>query len=253
MKAQVMAVALVLVAIAFYEISAAFAVMLFGRVGPVGMVAYRNVFGALALVLAVRPRIGSLSRRAWAWATGLGLSLAVMNSLFYLALDRIGLGATVTLEAVGPLVLSVALSRTLRSWLWAALAFVGVVLLQRGGFEQLDIAGFLLALGAGAAWAGYIVCTRRLGQELPGLSGLAVAMSIAGLCVLPFGVASAGPALVAPTSLLLGALVAICSSSIPYAMEMVALRTLPTQAFSVMMTLAPAAAALYGLAFLHQT
>lgn len=243
---------LVLGAIVFYEVAAAAAVMLFPEVGPLGMVTYRNCFGALILLAALRPSLRRFGRTTWGWCAALGVSLAVMNTLFYLALTRIGLGATVTLEAIGPLVLSVALARTWRSWLWALLAFGGVLLLERGAIGHLDAGGVVLALGAGAAWAGYIVTTRRVGQLAPGASGLAVAMSVAGLCVAPFGLATAGTALFNPLTMLLGALVAAASSSIPYAMEMAALRLLPAQAFSVMMALAPAAAALSGLVFLHQ-
>jgi len=245
-------VGLVLVSIGFYEIGAAYAVMLFDLVGPLGMTTYRNVFGATVLLLVIRPQVRTFTRAAWFWAGGLGLSLAVMNSLFYLALSRIGLGATVTIEALGPLTLSVALARTKRSWLWAELAMAGIVLLERGGFDRMDPVGVALALGAATGWAGYIMCTRRLGQEVKGLGGLAVAMAISALLVAPFGLAATGAQLFSLKAIGLGAIVAVVSSSIPYGMEMVALRTVPPHVFSVLMALAPAAAALSGWALLHQ-
>jgi inner membrane transporter RhtA len=235
-----------------YEISAAWAVRLFDRVGPLGMVAYRNIFGALVLLLVVRPHWRTMTRQAWLWTAALGLSLAVMNPLFYQSLSRIGLGAAATLEGLGPLVLAVALGRRWRSWLWALFAFGGLLALERGGLERLDLLGVVLALAAGAAWAGYIVAAGRVGQIMPGISGLTVAMTMAAIAVMPMGLLSAGTAWFNPLTMLMGAGVAVAASSIPYGMEMVALKRLPTEAFSIMMSLTPAIAALSGLLFLNQ-
>ena len=49
-----------------------------------------------------------------------------------------------------------------------------------------------------------------------------------------------------------GAAVAVLSSTIPYALELLALRRLPASAFAVMMSLAPATAALAGFVLLGQ-
>nr|WP_317451895.1 hypothetical protein [Microbacterium sp. NIBRBAC000506063] len=65
------------------------------------------------------------------WA--LGLSLAVMNGFFYLALERLALGVTVTIEVLGPLALAVITARRRIVWLWALVALVGVVALGGAG------------------------------------------------------------------------------------------------------------------------
>jgi inner membrane transporter RhtA len=246
------AIGLVLVSLTSYEGSAAIAVSLFPEAGPVGMVTYRLVFSAIVLLAVARPSLRRVTREGWACAAAFGASLAVMNTLFYLALTRIGLGAAVTVEAVGPLVLSVALSRRALAWLWAALGCAGVALLGRGGLSDLDPGGIALALGAGAAWAAYIVCSRRAGQIFDGIEGLALAMGLGAIVLLPMGIATAGADLARPRLLGLGLAVAIGSSALPYALELVALRRLPAAVFSVLMTLAPAAAALSGFLFLHQ-
>ena len=175
-----------------------------------------------------------------------------MNGLFYLALERLPLGVTVTIEVLGPLVLSIVASRRLSAWLWALLALAGVAALGGGGWDRLDPLGVLFALGAAASWAFYILASARVGREFPKLDGLALAMTAGALIALPFGILSAGSALLRPELLALGAAVAILSSTIPYALELIALRRLPAAAFAILMSLAPATAALAGWLLLGQ-
>ena len=121
-----------------------------------------------------------------------------------------------------------------------------------GGWERLDPIGVLFALGAAASWAFYILASARVGREFPKLDGLALAMSVGAIIALPFGIASAGAALLRPDLLLLGAAVAVLSSTIPYAFELVALRRLPASSFAILMSLAPATAAIAGWVLLGQ-
>jgi inner membrane transporter RhtA len=234
------------------ELGASFAVLLFPSVGALGMVTLRLVFSAIVLLLICRPRLRGYSGRDWLIVTAFGLALAGMNALFYEALARLPLGPTVTIEVLGPLLLSVIVSRRAASWLWAVLAFVGVALLGRGGLEQLDPVGVAFAAGAGVLWAGYILMSARTGARFPKLDGLAIAMSIGAIVTLPFGLGTAGSALFTPTVLVVGLAVAVLSSAIPYALELLALRRLAPASFSILMSLAPAIAALAGALVLGQ-
>jgi len=246
------ATALVVTGLICQEVGAAIAVTLFPEVGSVGMVTLRLVFSAIVLLLIFRPSFRGRSAANWRTVIGFGLVLAAMNVLFYLALTRLHLGVTVTIEVIGPLILSVVISRRASAWLWAALALGGVVLLGRGGFDSLDPIGVLFALGAGAAWVGYILLSERTGRGFARLDGLAIAMAIGSLAVLPFGIATTGATLVLPHILLLGFAVAVLSSAIPYGLELIALRRLPAATFSILLSLAPALAALAGLIILGQ-
>jgi inner membrane transporter RhtA len=234
------------------ELGASFAVLLFPAVGPLGMVTLRLVFSAIVLVLICRPRLRGYSGRDWLIVTCFGLALAGMNALFYEALARLPLGPTVTIEVLGPLLLSVIVSRRAASWLWAVLAFAGVALLSQGGLERLDPVGVAFAAGAGVLWAGYILMSARTGARFPKLDGLAIAMAIGAIVTLPFGLGTAGTALFSPTVLLLGLAVAALSSAIPYALELLALRRLAAASFSILMSLAPAIAAIAGALMLGQ-
>lgn len=246
------AVGLVVIGLACQEVGASLAYLLFDDVGPLGMVMLRLVFSALVLLLIARPRLRGHSGSAWRGVLWLGGVLALMNGLFYLALERLPLGVTVTIEVLGPLVLSVVASRRRSAWLWAALALAGVLALGGGGWDRLDLIGVLFALGAAASWAFYILASARVGAAFPRLDGLALAMAFGAIVSLPFGVVDAGAALLRPELLGIGAAVAILSSTIPYALELIALRRLPASAFAVLMSLAPATAALAGFVLLGQ-
>ena len=243
---------LVVVGLACQEAGAALAVLQFPEVGPLGMVMLRLVFSAVLLLLIARPSLRGHSRDGWLAVLGFGLVLALMNGLFYLALARLPLGVTVTIEVLGPLVLSIVASKRRSAWLWALLAFAGVVALAGGGWDRLDPLGVLFALGAAASWAFYILASARVGREFPGLNGLALAMTVGALIALPFGILSAGSALLRPDLLALGAAVAVLSSTIPYALELIALRRLPAAVFAILLSLAPATAALAGWLLLGQ-
>ncbi|GAA2800805.1 EamA family transporter [Saccharopolyspora taberi] len=234
------------------QFGSAFAALLFPRAGALGAVALRIAFAAVVLLVVTRPRLRGYARADWVAACGFGLALGGMNILFYQAIDRIPLGAAVTLEVLGPLVLSVVAARRATSLLWAGLALGGVYLLGRGDFGRLDVAGVAFALGAGAMWAAYIVLNARAGARFPRLDALTIAMAVATLVSLPLGVGSAGAALLEPGVLALGLAIAALSSGIPYTLELLALRRLPPATFAVLTSLAPAVAATAGFLVLGQ-
>lgn len=242
---------LVLGGILSVQIGAAFATTLFDDVGPEGTVFLRIAFAAVVLLLLWRPSFRlPAGARLDVWV--LGLALAGMNLSFYLALDRIPLGIAVTLEFAGPLGVAIIGSARSRDLVWAGLAAAGLILLSPVPGSGLDVLGSVLALVAGGFWALYIVFTARVGSGLPGGGGLAVAMALAAVLVLPLGVAGGGSELMAPAVLGVGLLVALASSAIPYSLELEALRRLPASTFGVLMSLEPAVAAAVGFVGLGQ-
>jgi len=175
-----------------------------------------------------------------------------MNLTFYEALDRIPLGIAVTLEFVGPLTVAILGSRRRLDLLWVALAAAGLVLLAPGPGSDLDLLGCAFALFAGGCWGLYIIVTARVGRALPGGAGLALAMVIAALVTLPFGLVDGGDDLLDGELLAIAFGVAILSSAIPYSFELEALRRLPQGVFGVLMSLEPAVAATAGFVILSQ-
>ena len=248
-RATTVPVGLVLGGIVSQQFGAAVAALVFPLAGPLGVVTMRLSVSAVVMLAVCRPSVRGHSRSDWAVIGAFGVALASMNMLFYQAVDRIPLGAAVTLEVLGPLVLSVVTGRRAASWLWAALALVGVGLLGRGGFDSLDAAGVAFALGAGVLWAVYILCSARTGSRFPKADGLALAMAVSAVISLPFG---ASTALLHPVTLGLGAAVALLSSALPYSLELLSLRSLRQSTFAVLMSLAPAVAAIAGQVVLGQ-
>ncbi|MFV9423661.1 EamA family transporter [Microbacterium sp. S1037] len=246
------AAALVLIGLACQEVGASFAVMLFPQTGPLGIVMLRLLFSATLLLIIARPRWRGHSPAHWREVVAFGLVLATMNGLFYLALERLPVGVTVTIEVLGPLTLSIITATGPARWLWAGLALAGVVALGAGGWDRLDPLGVLFALGAAVSWALYILASARVGRAFPRLDGLALAMAVGAIAALPFGIAQAGEVLLRLDILALGAAVAVLSSTVPYALELIALRRLPASAFAILMSLGPATASTAGFLLLGQ-
>ncbi len=247
------AVGLLVLGMVSVQLGAAFAVTLFDELGGGGTVFLRIVFAAAILLAVFRPRIRGRSRHDLGLAVAFGVVLGLMNWSFYESIERIPLGACVTIEFLGPLAVGVWKSRRRLDLLWVALAGAGVVLIAdpfTGG--GLDAFGVALALFAGAMWGVYILLSARVGRVWPQASGLAVGCAVAALITLPAGVAEGGAQLLSPELLAAGALVGLACSVIPYGLEMEALRRIPEGVFGVLMSLEPAIAALAGLAILDQ-
>ncbi|MGY5030546.1 EamA family transporter [Streptomyces sp. 900116325] len=251
-RAALAPVALVVAGGLSVQFGSAVAALLMPRAGALGVVTLRLVVAAVVLLVVCRPKLRGHSRADWGTVVAFGIAMGAMNMLFYQALDRIPLGAAVTLEVLGPLALSVIASRRLINLVWAGLALGGVFLLGGGGFDRLDPLGAAFALGAGAMWATYIVFSARTGRRFPQADGLALAMVVAAVLSLPLGILESGAKLVVQSTLVMGAAVALMSSVLPYTLELMALRRLPAHTFAVLMSLEPAIAATAGFLILDQ-
>ncbi len=244
----------VLLAVVSVQGGATFAKELFPALGSAGTAGLRIGLSALMLLAVFRPPLARLSRAQWIAVIPYGVVLGAMNLSFYKALERIPLGLAVTLEFVGPLSLAVFGSRRAADFLWAALAAAGIALIApwRGGVGALDPLGVLLALFAGGCWAAYIVLGGRVSRVFPGGQSVATGMLFAALAVLPVSFAEGLATRLTPLLFAAGLAVALLSSAVPYTLEMMALRVLPSRTFGILMSLEPAVAALFGVVFLRE-
>lgn len=233
------------------QVGAAVGAHAFPAIGPVGVVAVRQLVAAVVLLPLARPNLRRFTWAQW-WPTlVLGGVFALMNLTLYTAIERIGLGLAVTLEVLGPLAVALLSSRTRRDLACAVAAVVGVYVLFLPG-PSSDYLGIGLGLVAAGCWAAYIVLNRLLGRRLSGLQAPAVASGVAALVYTPVAVILllqgkfTGPALAYAVS------AGLLSSVVPYAADLIVLRWVPQYFFGLFMSLQPALAALAGLILLGQ-
>jgi len=237
------------------QIGLALSVPLFGEIGPLGTVWLRLAWAAVILLVAVRPRPWRFRRPILLATVALGVVTAGVTMLFMAAIARMPLGVASALEFLGPLGVAVARGRGRRRLLWPGLAAAGVLVLthpwQGGAGNGQSLLGVVFALGAAVCWAGYILLTQAVGDEVAGLGGLAVSIPVAALVTTAFAGSDIASTLT-PHLLLAGFGLALLLPVVPFGLEMYALRRLTTAAFGTLMCLEPALALLAGLALLGQ-
>ena len=248
---RIPAVWLVIGGIVSVQFGAAIAKDLFAVVPPTAMVWLRLVTSAAVFLVVARPRVRGRTRRDWLVVLGFGVSLVTMNWAIYQSFARIPLGIAVTIEFLGPLAVAIIGSRRPRDLIWVALAGLGVALLGLSP-ASLTWAGVGFALLAGLGWACYILLGAQTGRHWSGISGLAVASLVGAIVLAPPAVIEAGATLLEPRVLLLGLVVGLLSSVIPYSFELTALRSITPRVFGILMSLEPAAAALAAIVLLEE-
>lgn len=236
-------------------LGAGLAVSLFSLMPSMTVAWGRLVVGAAVLVALRRPWRRAWTRRTLLVAAAFGVATATMNVIFYAAISLLPLGTTVSLEFLGPVVVALVTGRGWRPRVAAILALLGVASISGLGVDLGDPdqrIGVLLALGAGVAWAAYILLGRRVASAGAGTDSLAVGMVAGALVYAPLAVGTADAILASPTAAVTVLGVGVLSTAVPYGLEQVVLRRLGTDAFALLSSLMPAASLLVGVVVLRQ-
>jgi inner membrane transporter RhtA len=232
-------------------VGAAIAVSLFDEVEPQAVAWFRLIGAALALLAVARGVLHGWTRPQLVAAAIFGVATALMNTFFYLAIDRIDLGKGVAIEFLGPIAVAAVMTRTSRNAAALMLTIGGVATL--GGVEIGDNAfGVVYVLAASAMWATYIVVGSRIAQIGRGLAPLAVGLSIGALALTPIGAPWSGPVWASPTLLALCLLTGVFSNAIGYGIDQFVLRRIPIRRFSLLLALLPVTALVVGWVVLDQ-
>ncbi|MEM1332768.1 MAG: EamA family transporter [Actinomycetota bacterium] len=240
----------VLSAVAQYA-GAALAVVLFDRVEPQTVAWFRVIGAAVALLLVSKRWWTGWTREQLGGVALFGIATALMNTFFYLAINRIDLGKSVTIEFLGPIAVAAATTRTGRNALALVFAVAGVAVL--GGVEIDDnLVGLVYILTASALWAAYIVIGSRVARVDRGVAGLGLGLVIGAVVTVPFGAPWSGPVWISPTLLVLCMLAGVFSNAIGYGIDQFTLRRIPIRRFSLLLALLPVTAALVGWIALDQ-
>ena len=239
----------------FHYLGPAFAVLLFPAIGVLGVAWLRIASAAAVFALIRNPWVTFVNcePRTRLLLIGLGACLAVMNSAFYLALDRLPMSLVAAMEFVGTVGVALYGLRTKRNLIALTLAVGGVVILidVQWAVEPL---GLIWALLNGALFVGYIVLGHRISQSgaSGGVERLGAAMTIAFIFVMPIGITEAVAAFGSVKLVLAGIGVGVCSSVIPYVCDQLAMSRLPRASFALMLSLLPAVATVIGAVVLSQ-
>jgi inner membrane transporter RhtA len=247
-----------LVSAVFHYLGPSLAVLLFARVGVLGVAWLRIATAAVIFAAWRRPwrLVPGLDRSQVRLLLLLGVVLAAMNSVFYLAVARLPLSTVGATEFLGTVVLAAAGTRTGRNAAALGLTTAGVATITaiRIGGAPL---GFAFAFGNCALFVVYVILGHRMasGRKDGGPSGidlLGASMLIAAVAATPAGLGAALPAFSRPVLLLAGAGVGICSSVIPYVTDQLAMARLPRAMFAMMLALLPVFATIIGALVLRQ-
>ena len=240
----------VLSAVAQY-IGAVIAVALFDEVEP-QTVAWFRVIGAAIVLVAVSRAWRQKWTRDQLVAAGLfGIATALMNTFFYLAIDRIDLGKAVTIEFIGPITVAAVATRSARNAVALLFAVAGVVVLG-GGEVEGNALGLLFIFLASAMWAAYIVIGSRVARLDRGVAGLGVGLAIGAIAIAPVGAIGSADVWTSPRLLMLCLLVGVFSNAIGYGIDQFTMRRIPVRRFSLLLALLPVTAAFIGWIALDQ-
>ncbi len=229
--------------------------LLFPAVGVRGVAWLRIASAAIIFAPWTRPwtTIRRADPRTRMLLLGLGACLAVMNTSFYLALDRLPMSLVAAIEFVGTIGVALYGLRSARNLTALVLAVFGVFLLINVRWSS-DPLGLVFAFLNGALFVGYIVLGHRISQAgaSGGVERLGAAMALAFLFIMPIGFLQAAKAMGAPELVLAGVGVGVCSSVIPYVCDQLAMSRLPRASFALLLALLPATATIIGVVVLRQ-
>ncbi|CAB4673553.1 unannotated protein [freshwater metagenome] len=233
---------------------AVIAVRLFDDLAPASVAWFRVIGAAIVLIAVSIPTLrrgGRWTRNELISVSLFGISTALMNLFFYLAIQHLDLGKGVAIEFIGPITVAALRTRTSRNALALVCAVIGVLILSGIEFGSEPVGLFFIFL-ASIMWAAYIVIGAKVARFDRGVSGLGVGLLIGAIFIAPFGAPASGPAFSAPWILATCFLVGILSNAIGYGIDQYTLRRIPVRRFSILLALLPVTATVFGLVFLDQ-
>ena len=125
--------------------SAVISSTLFAELGTVAVSTFRLTVAAVVLFVVFRPSLRAMTRERWINAAVYGIAMAAMNQFFFAAVERLPLGVAVTLDFLGPCLVSFFGIKHWRGRIWALVGFAGVMLIA-GPSSGLDPVGIVFGL-----------------------------------------------------------------------------------------------------------
>jgi drug/metabolite transporter (DMT)-like permease len=263
-----MAVTAMVTAGACWGLAAVMAKTAFDRgVAPVRMAEARVVVALVFLAGVLGWRRRELLKPppgTWPVLIAFGLSVAAVNSTYYVAIDRLPVGVAISLQYTAPVLLLGWVTITARGpgpgrvvWMAASLTLLGAVLVSRAyaGLRDVDLIGLLAAVGSAVSFATYLLSGGSAGRR---------GVSPATVLFWGFVVAALAWSVISPWwswpvdklsegEVALSVLgVGIVGTLIPFSLAVWALRVLPPATAGIAATVEPPFAAAFAWLFLGQ-
>ncbi|MFW1857035.1 EamA family transporter [Acinetobacter defluvii] len=256
-NSQLLAVFYMIMSMVAYQISASFAKQLFQVLDPLTVVTLRLCFAAILVFVMFRSWkiIKRLPHLKWKDLLFYSASVCLMNVLFYASLGKLPQGIAVGLEFLGPLTLALLSIRRKIDYIWICLAIIGIALMvpwqdaQQHNFSYL---GAAFALSAGVFWAFYIYFGQKVVRQNIGMHALTIAIALSALVMLPISAVHNPSALMQTQYWGQALIIALLATAIPYALDLMALKTLSKLSYGTLSSLSPALAAIAGMVLLKE-
>lgn len=256
-NAQLLAVFYMIMSMVAYQISASFAKQLIQVLDPLTVVTLRLCFASILIFVMFRSWkiIKRLPHLKWKDLLFYSGSVCLMNVLFYASLGKLPQGIAVGLEFLGPLTLAFLSIQRKIDYLWVCLAVMGIALMvpwQDANPDHFSYLGAAFAIGAGICWATYIYFGQKVVRQNIGMHALTIAIVISALVMLPISVVHNPTALLQTQYWGQAFAIALLATAIPYALDLMALKTLSKLSYGTLSSLSPALAAIAGMVLLKE-
>ncbi len=171
-----------------FGVSDTVAAGLFSSIGTAELNQYRLVVAAAAISF-VAARRGLIDHGGMlGWLVLLGVITAVVTYVFYVAVERLGVGPGITIQYLGPILMLMwrrfvqGLVVPATGWLGAAGAVFGIGLIT-GAFtaNYADLVGVLAGLASAFSYAALTITAEKLGKTLHPLTYSSYSLTIAAL------------------------------------------------------------------------
>ena len=238
------------------QFGSAEAKILIAEVSPQAAAALRLAAATAELFAFMRPWRNMPTRDAWKSILAYGITIAAMNNCYYKGLTLMPLGLVTAIEFTGPLLVAACTSRGLRDLAAVGLAAAGIIMILPlgGAAEHVSWEGVFWSVMAAAGWAGYILFGRKAAAHGP--SSAAWGLLAACAAAVPWALATSPEGTLAAAAswhvALLALIVGLTASALPYWLDMLALRAVPTGVYGVLMSLEPALGTMFGALLLGE-
>ncbi|NHB58057.1 EamA family transporter [Acinetobacter sp. 194] len=256
-NSQLLAVLFMVLSMVAYQISASFAKQLISVLDPLTVVTLRLCFASILILIMFRSWkiIKRLPYLKWRNLLFYSASVCLMNALFYASLGRLPQGIAVGLEFLGPLTLALISIQYKSDYIWVVLAILGIGLMvpwQDANQSNFSYLGAAMALGAGVFWAFYIYFGQKVVRQNIGMHALTIAITLSALVMLSVSVIHNPTALIQTQYWPQALVIAVLATAIPYALDLMALKSLSKMTYGTLSSLSPALGAIAGWFLLHE-